>query len=249
MHGAGARGIRVNAVCPGPVNTPMLPGFLAKAPDEAESVAEVYASRVPLGRVAEPEEIARAVVFLASDASSFITGVACPSTVATRRSETTMRFPTRFGVFYDFRNPTHEPWERRYGQLFEQLRWVDTAGHFDVVSVTEHHFVGDGYSPSTMALATAIGATTSRVGITTNIVQLPLHHPLRIAEDALTADIVSDGRFRLGLAGGYRQVEFEAFGVSTRDRAAAWRRASRSSGGPSPARSSASRGGTGPCPR
>ena len=70
--------IRVNAICPGPVNTPMLPGFLAKAPDEAGSVAEVYASRVPLGRVAEPEEIARAVVFLASEAASFITGVALP---------------------------------------------------------------------------------------------------------------------------------------------------------------------------
>jgi len=70
--------IRVNAVCPGPVNTPMLPGFLAKASDEVESVADVYASRVPLGRIAEPEEIAHAVVFLAGDAASFITGVALP---------------------------------------------------------------------------------------------------------------------------------------------------------------------------
>lgn len=130
-----------------------------------------------------------------------------------------MRFPSRYGVFYDFRNPTQEPWDRRYGQLFEQLRWIDTAGDFDEVSVSEHHFVGDGYSPSTMALATAVAAMTSRVGITTNIVQLPLHHPLRIAEDALTADIVSGGRFRLGLAGGYRKLEFAAFGVSTADRA------------------------------
>jgi NAD(P)-dependent dehydrogenase (short-subunit alcohol dehydrogenase family) len=70
--------IRVNAICPGPVNTPMLPGFLAKPPDAADSVAEVYSSRVPLGRVAEPQEIARAVVFLASDAASFVTGVALP---------------------------------------------------------------------------------------------------------------------------------------------------------------------------
>jgi NAD(P)-dependent dehydrogenase (short-subunit alcohol dehydrogenase family) len=70
--------IRVNAVCPGPVNTPMLPGFLARPPDQADSVAEVYSSRVPLGRIAEPEEIARAVVFLASDAASFVTGVALP---------------------------------------------------------------------------------------------------------------------------------------------------------------------------
>lgn len=130
-----------------------------------------------------------------------------------------MSFPTRYGVFYDFRNPTHEPWERRYHELLDQIRWVDGHDDLDEVSVTEHHFVGDGYSPSTMALATAIGAITTRVGITTNILQLPLHHPLRVAEDSLTADIVSNGRFRLGLAGGYRQMEFDAFGVSTRNRA------------------------------
>lgn len=130
-----------------------------------------------------------------------------------------MSFPVRYGVFYDFRNPAREPWDRRYQQLLEQIRWVDALPALDEVSLTEHHFVDDGYSPSTMALATAVGALTSRVGITTNIVQLPLHHPLRIAEDALTADIVSGGRFRLGLAGGYRQLEFDAFGVSTRHRA------------------------------
>jgi NAD(P)-dependent dehydrogenase (short-subunit alcohol dehydrogenase family) len=70
--------IRVNAVCPGPVNTPMLPGFLAKPAEETASVAEVYASRVPLARVAEPEEIAAAVLFLAGDTASFVTGVALP---------------------------------------------------------------------------------------------------------------------------------------------------------------------------
>jgi NAD(P)-dependent dehydrogenase (short-subunit alcohol dehydrogenase family) len=70
--------IRVNAICPGPVNTPMLPGFLAKEPDDADAVAQIYSSRVPLGRVAEPQEIAQAVVFLAGDAASFVTGVALP---------------------------------------------------------------------------------------------------------------------------------------------------------------------------
>jgi alkanesulfonate monooxygenase SsuD/methylene tetrahydromethanopterin reductase-like flavin-dependent oxidoreductase (luciferase family) len=130
-----------------------------------------------------------------------------------------MTYPARYGVFYDFRNPGNEPWDRRYAQLLEQIEWVDAGADFDGVSLTEHHFVDDGYSPSTLSLATAVGAITSRVQITTNIVQLPLHHPLRIAEDALTADIVSGGRFRLGLAGGYRELEFRAFGVSTRHRA------------------------------
>jgi alkanesulfonate monooxygenase SsuD/methylene tetrahydromethanopterin reductase-like flavin-dependent oxidoreductase (luciferase family) len=129
-----------------------------------------------------------------------------------------MSFPVAFGVFYDFRNPGRGSWERLYQENLEQIRWLDSAGDFDGVSLTEHHFVGDGYSPSTMALATAVCAVTSRLEVTTNIVQLPLHHPLRIAEDALTADIVSGGRFRLGVAVGYRELEFAAFGVPLSER-------------------------------
>ena len=62
-------GIRVNALCPGPVNTPLLTGLFAADPERAARRL-VY---VPIGRFAEPSEIAAAVAFLASDDSSFIT--------------------------------------------------------------------------------------------------------------------------------------------------------------------------------
>jgi NAD(P)-dependent dehydrogenase (short-subunit alcohol dehydrogenase family) len=62
-------GIRVNALCPGPVNTPMLRELFAKDPERAAR----RLVHVPMGRFAEPEEIAAAVAFLASDDSSFIT--------------------------------------------------------------------------------------------------------------------------------------------------------------------------------
>ena len=62
-------GIRVNALCPGPVNTPLLSELFAADPERAAR----RLVHVPLGRFAEPEEIAAAVAFLASDDSSFIT--------------------------------------------------------------------------------------------------------------------------------------------------------------------------------
>jgi NAD(P)-dependent dehydrogenase (short-subunit alcohol dehydrogenase family) len=70
--------IRVNAVCPGPVRTPMLAGFMQKGAEATDEVAELYSSRVPLGRVAEAGEIAAAIVYLASDAASYVTGVPFP---------------------------------------------------------------------------------------------------------------------------------------------------------------------------
>jgi NAD(P)-dependent dehydrogenase (short-subunit alcohol dehydrogenase family) len=62
-------GVRVNALCPGPVNTPLLRELFAKDPERAAR----RLVHVPMGRFAEPEEMANAVVFLASDESSFIT--------------------------------------------------------------------------------------------------------------------------------------------------------------------------------
>ena len=63
-------GVRVNALCPGPVNTPMLRELFAADPERAAR----RLVHVPMGRFAEPEEIAAAVAFLASDDASFVTG-------------------------------------------------------------------------------------------------------------------------------------------------------------------------------
>jgi NAD(P)-dependent dehydrogenase (short-subunit alcohol dehydrogenase family) len=66
---AAGSGVRVNAVAPGPTETGMLNRFTGTAERKA-----ALASGVPLGRIGEPDEIARAILFLASDAASFVTG-------------------------------------------------------------------------------------------------------------------------------------------------------------------------------
>lgn len=68
-------GIRVNAVCPGSVNTEMIHAAWEKFGD-VEKARQVWAEKHPLGRIAQPEEVAQAILFLASEAASFITGAA-----------------------------------------------------------------------------------------------------------------------------------------------------------------------------
>jgi len=65
--------VRVNCICPGAIDTPMLRRFIDATPNPKETEKQ-FASMHPLGRLGQPEEIARAALFLASDESSFVTG-------------------------------------------------------------------------------------------------------------------------------------------------------------------------------
>ena len=65
------QGIRVNAVCPGVIHTPMLDRLFSSQPGAGESIAAME----PVGRLGKPEEVAAAVVWLCSDAASFVTGL------------------------------------------------------------------------------------------------------------------------------------------------------------------------------
>jgi NAD(P)-dependent dehydrogenase (short-subunit alcohol dehydrogenase family) len=69
------RNIRVNTMSPGPIETPALATTTGLTPEQAEQAAAQFASQIPMGRRGQPEEIAAAVVFLASEESSYITGV------------------------------------------------------------------------------------------------------------------------------------------------------------------------------
>ena len=72
-------GIRVNVICPGSVDTPMLPTFFGREPGaDIEDLKSNFIAMIPLGRPAQPEEIAGVVAFLASDDAGFVTGHSIP---------------------------------------------------------------------------------------------------------------------------------------------------------------------------
>jgi len=124
-----------------------------------------------------------------------------------------------FGLLLSFRNspPGRVPFTEIYRKHFDIAALAEDLG-YGTIWLTEHHFIDDGYSPSLLPIAAAIAARTRRIRIGTFVILLPLHNALRIAEDAATVDIISNGRFDLGVGQGYRIPEFVGFDIPRRER-------------------------------
>ncbi|MCB1509698.1 MAG: LLM class flavin-dependent oxidoreductase [Hyphomicrobiaceae bacterium] len=85
---------------------------------------------------------------------------------------------------------------------------------YDSVWIAEHHFSNKyGILPDPFAYLAYLAGKTSRIKLSAGVMVVPLHHPMRIVENAAFVDILSNGRFQLGLGSGYRPYEFEGLGV------------------------------------
>jgi alkanesulfonate monooxygenase SsuD/methylene tetrahydromethanopterin reductase-like flavin-dependent oxidoreductase (luciferase family) len=104
-----------------------------------------------------------------------------------------------------------------YRQALEQVKLAEEV-NFDSAWVAEHHFLEDGFCPSSIVTASAMAAVTKRIKVGSSVLLLPLHNPVRIAEDAAVVDIISDGRFILGIGMGYAKEEFDGFGLPMNQR-------------------------------
>src|SRR2546427_7231592 len=126
---------------------------------------------------------------------------------------------TMIGLRYDLRAPsfcsvTHAD---LYAACLEQCAWADRLG-LDFVVLSEHHGVDDGYLPAPLTLAAAIAGRTKSIRINVAAVLVPLHDPVRLAEELAVLDLASASRVGFVAGLGYRDEEFAMAGVDRKAR-------------------------------
>lgn len=124
----------------------------------------------------------------------------------------------KFGLYSSIANPPRgEHLDRCVDEVIAEAQLAEASG-FDSCFFGEHHQDKDGFLPSPLIVATAVAAHTQRLRVGTSVILLPLHHPVRVAEDVITLDIVSKGRIVLGVGIGYQAADFRAFAVPMEQR-------------------------------
>ncbi|MWA03221.1 LLM class flavin-dependent oxidoreductase [Actinomadura sp. LD22] len=105
-----------------------------------------------------------------------------------------------------------------YRAALEQCAWAEERG-FDAVYLAEHHGADDGYCPSPVTLAAAVAGRTARLELHFSALILPMHDPVRLAEDLAVLDLIAGpGRVHVYAGMGYRPHEYAMFGVDFADR-------------------------------
>lgn len=114
----------------------------------------------------------------------------------------------------------HDPAaEDPYHQTYAICAAAERAG-FDFVSLTHHAFSPECPTSAPFVVLAAIAARTRRLRLASIIYVLPLHHPVAVAEQVATLDLISSGRAIFGVGVGYRDYEYEGFGLDPRQRGA-----------------------------
>lgn len=106
---------------------------------------------------------------------------------------------------------------QRYRELLDLAPLLESYG-FEKLWVSEHHFAEDSYLPGVLPFCAALGVRTTEIRIGTGIALAPFYDPLRFAEDSAVIDLITNGRFESGLAIGWTDAEFEAFGIPKESR-------------------------------
>ena len=124
----------------------------------------------------------------------------------------------KLGIYSSIANPPRgDDIDRCIDEVIAEAQLAEQAG-FDACFFGEHHQDKDGFLPSPLIVATAVACHTQTLRVGTSVILLPLHHPVKVAEDVVTLDQVSKGRVILGVGLGYQPADFRAFNVPIRER-------------------------------
>lgn len=122
----------------------------------------------------------------------------------------------KFGYFYSSRSKESTPAEN-FQKIIQQVNAADSAG-FDLVWAGHHYLVPNRHMFQPMASLSRLAAETEHLHLGMNLL-LPLHHPITVAEHFATMDALTDGRVIFGPITGYRDKEFDSFGIKKQHRA------------------------------
>jgi len=125
-----------------------------------------------------------------------------------------------FTLRFAMRSTTSDPDLRAslYAAAVDMCAWAETRGALAAV-MSQHHGVDDGYLPSPLPMAAAVAARTTSLPITVAALLLAHYEPIKLAEDLAVIDLLSRGRVSYVIGIGYRQEEFDLFGVDRTTRA------------------------------
>jgi len=116
------------------------------------------------------------------------------------------------GTFLLMQSPSARSSREIYTRGVELAQAAETLGYRNVW-LGEHHFSTYGYLSRPAQLATYIAAKTTTLRVGTAVIVVPLHHPLIVAEEIATLDLLSNGRLDVGFGRGYQHYEFERLGL------------------------------------
>src|SRR6476646_173610 len=126
-----------------------------------------------------------------------------------------------FGTFLLLQSPSAQPSEVVFGRGVEITQAAEALS-FRNMWLAEHHFSTYGYLSRPLTFALHLANKTKRLRIGTAVIVLPLHHPLIVAEEIATIDLLTGGRLDVGLGRGYQNYEFERLGVELRQSRERW---------------------------
>ena len=121
-----------------------------------------------------------------------------------------------FGTFLLLQSPSARSHQEIFGRGVTLAQHADKLG-FESIWCAEHHFSTYGYLSRPLMFASHLASKTERIRVGSAVVVLPLHHPLIVAEEIATADLLSGGRLDVGLGRGYQTYEFERLGFTLGD--------------------------------